>query len=76
MTSISGKKVKLYKQEIGMTQIKEQLVPTATTTNKEELYPQVEQPTKKLPFSAAMMEDSKKEPQKEVKQAQKVNNAG
>ena len=59
------KKVKSYKQESGMTQIKEQLAPTVTTTTKEELWRQVEQPTNKLPFSAVRMEDSKKEPQKE-----------
>ena len=65
MTRISRKKVKLYKQERGMTQIKEQLAPTAMTTNKEELFTQGELPTNKLPFSAVMMEDSKKELQKE-----------
>ena len=48
-----------------MTQIKEQLAPTVTTTTKEVLLRQVEQPTTKLPFGAVTMEDSKKEPQKE-----------
>ena len=59
------KNVKLYKQERGMTQIKEQLAPTATTTTNDELWRQVEQPTNKLSFSAVMMEDSKKEQQQD-----------
>ena len=56
-------KVKSYKQESGMTQIKEQLAPTVTTTTKEELWCQVEQPTKKLRLGAVMVEDIKKEQQ-------------
>ena len=57
--------MKSYKQEHGMTQINEQLAPTVTTTTKEELWCQVEQPTNKLPFGAVKMEDSKKEQQNE-----------
>ena len=56
-------KVKSYKQERGMTQIKEQLAPMVTTTTKVEMWCQVEQPTKKLLLAAVMMEDSKKEQQ-------------
>ena len=57
--------MKSYKQENDMTQINEHLAPTVTTTTKEELWCQVEQPTTKLLFGAVMMEDSKKERQKE-----------
>ena len=52
--------MKSYKQESDMTQIKKQLAPTVTTTTKEELWRQAEQPTNKLRFGAVMMEDSKK----------------
>ena len=61
-------KVKSYKQERGMTQIKEQLVPKVTTTTKVELWCQVEQPTK-IPIvflhTYVMKEEGNKEPQNE-----------
>ena len=71
-------KVNSYKQERGMTQIKEQLAPMVTTTTKVELLCQVEQPTKiQIVFLHAYVvkEDSKKEQQKEDLRRSKGKNA-
>ena len=65
MTRKLRKKVMTCKHKCGITQIKEQIAPTFTTFTKQELWHQVEQPTKKLQFSDVRIEDSKKEPQKE-----------